>query len=183
MDEKIIELLFARNEKGLNIISKQYGSYCFNIANNILNNHQDSEECVNETYLKIWNSIPPDKPLNIKAYIAKIVRNISIDRLKYNLANKRKSNNTAFSELENCLSDCGEPCDGIILEELQNSMNDFLGTLKKQDRDIFVRRFFFGETIECISENYRMIPNTISKSLSRTKEKLKKHLKKEGFYI
>lgn len=183
MDNEIIELFWQRDEKAIENVTKQYGTYLFNIANTILNNKQDSEECLNEVYFKIWNSIPPARPDNFKAFIAKIMRNLSVNRLKHDLAAKRKHNNAAFHELEEYLLSDGELSDSIILEELQGSINTFLKSLKEQERNIFIRRYYFGESLEIIGEKYEIASNSASKSLSRTREKLKTHLKKEGYYV
>ncbi len=183
MDNDIIELFWQRDEKAIDTVTKQYGNYLFNIANTILNNKQDSEECLNEVYLKLWNSIPPARPDNFKAFIAKIMRNLSVNRLKHDLAAKRKNNNTAFHELEEYLLSDGELSDNIILEELHSSINIFLKGLKEQERNIFIRRYYFGEALEVIGKKYGIASNSAAKSLSRTREKLKTHLKKEGYYV
>lgn len=183
MDNEIVELFWQRDEKAIDTMSKQYGAYLFNIANTILNNKQDSEECLNEVYLKIWNSIPPSRPNNFKAFIAKIMRNLSVNRLKHNIAAKRNSNNTAFHELEEFLMSEGEISDNIILEELQSTINTFLRGLKDQERNVFIRRYYFGESLEIIGKKYKIAPNSVSKSLSRTRNKLKIYLKKEGYYV
>ena len=183
MDNEIIELFWQRDEKAIDIVTKKYGNYLFNIANTILNNKQDSEECLNEVYLKIWNSIPPAKPCNFKAFIAKIMRNLSVNRLKHDLAAKRKHNNAAFHELEEYLLSDGELSDSIILEELQGSINTFLNGLKEKERNIFIRRYYFGESLDFIGKKYKITSNSVAKCLSRTREKLKTHLKNEGYYV
>lgn len=181
--DNIVKQLWERDENAVNQIIKDYGSYVFSIADTILKNKEDSEECVNEVYLKIWNSIPPAKPSNFKAFIAKITRNLSVNKLKYNIAAKRSGNNVAFEELENYLTENGELSDNIILEDLQTSINGFLKGLQEKERNIFIRRYYFGESLEIISTKYGIAPNTIAKSLSRTRKKLKMHLKKEGYYL
>ena len=182
-NNQIIELYWQRDESAVEITVKQYESYCFKVANNILNNRQDAEECVNDTWIAVWNSIPPQRPKNLLPYIAKITHNLSVNRLKHKSATKRAGKNIAFEELENLL--CGEDefVEGINLEMLQGSINKFLHSSSEASRKIFIRRYFFCENVGEIAQKYRMSENNVAKILSRTRRKLKEYLEKEGYYI
>ena len=182
-DSDIIKLLFERNESALNIISKKYGSLIRAVSRNILNNDEDSEECLNEALMKVWQGIPPACPQNLQAYIVRVARNLSVDRLKHREAKKRKISCAPFDELENLLYSDGGLSEGIELAELQGAINRFLGKIPERDRKIFVMRYFFAEDIEKIAAAHTLSRNTTVKILSRTRDKLKKFLKEEGYFI
>ena len=183
-DSKIIELFFARAEQAIVELSEKYGTVCGRIARNILKNDLDAEECVNDTYLAAWNTIPPQKPNPLRTYIFRIVRNISIARYHANASVKRNSiYDVALDELESCLAAALTVEQEISVEELSLQIDLFLDTLDKENRVMFVRRYWYSDSISDIAEMFQITNHNVSVRLSRTRDKLKTHLKKEGFEI
>ena len=183
-DSKIIELFFARVEQAIVELSAKYGTVCGRIARNILKNDLDAEECVNDTYLAAWNTIPPQKPNPLRTYIFRIVRNISIARYHANASVKRNSiYDVALDELESCLAAALTVEQEISAEELSLQIDRFLDTLDKENRVMFVRRYWYSDSISDIAEMFQITNHNVSVRLSRTRNKLKTHLKKEGFEI
>ncbi len=184
-DQKIIELLFERSESVLGNIEEIYGRLCHHIAMNILSSSSDAEECVNDAYFKIWNTIPPQRPESFKAYLLKTVKNISLNRAKYNLADKRMSNfAVSADELEGILSDSSDLPFGISeRNRLGEEINKFLDTLDETSRILFVRRYWYGDSLSYLAEITGYNENNISQKLFTVRSKLKKHLSKGGFYI
>lgn len=165
-------------------LSKKYGTICTRIAKNILNNSLDAEECVNDAYLGAWNTMPPQKPNPLKTYICRIVRNLSIKRYHSNTSMKRNSfYDAALDELENCIPSGKTVESELFARELAKIIDDFLDTLDKENRVIFVRRYWYSDSISDISKRFHMSNNNISVRLSRTREKLKNYLRKEGFEV
>jgi len=180
-DSKIIELFYERSEQAIIELSNKYGSVCTRVANNILNNRQDTEECVNDAYLGAWNTIPPQKPNPLLSYVCRIVRNLAIKRYHTNTATKRNSiYDVALDELENCFPGSASVEDEFNAGEVAQSINEFLETLDKKNRIIFVRRYWYSDSIPEIAKLFHTSNHNISVRLSRTREKLKKHLTKEG---
>ena len=179
-DSEIIELYFLRDEQAIDETDKKYGKLCLNIAKNVLGNNYDAEECVNDTYLSIWNVIPPTRPNRFAAFISKIVRNLSIKRLDYNLANKRSRYLTvSFAELECVLSsDCIES--KIEQEEIAKKISAFLWEEKEDARNVFIRRYYFFDSIGDIAEKYSYTESKVKNMLYRSRERLKAYLKNEG---
>ena len=183
-DSKIIELFNARSEQAISELSKKYGAICINVANNILNNQSDAEECINDTYLGVWNTIPPQKPNPLLSYVCRIVRNLAIKKYHSNTAKKRNSfYDVALGEVENCFSSAETTEDEFSAKELTEIINDFLETLDKDNRVMFVRRYWFSDSIGDIAKLFNTSSHNVSVRLSRVREKLKKHLIKEGFYL
>lgn len=183
-DSKIIELFFARAEQAIVELSAKYGTVCGRIARNILKNDLDAEECVNDTYLAAWNTIPPQKPNPLRTYIFRIVRNISIAKYHANTSVKRNSiYDVALDELENCLPASITVEQEISAKELSRQIDRFLATLDEENQMMFVRRYWYSDSISDIAERFQTSNNNVSVRLSRTREKLKTHLKKEGFEI
>jgi len=183
-DKSIIELYFARNEQAINETSAKYGKLCYSIAHNILNNNEDTEECVNDTYLALWNTIPPAHPENLLPYIYKIVRNISFDKLDFSLREKRSKNNivVSLSELEYVLSDDGMRTD-ISTEELGHLISKFLKSQKEDTRNVFIRKYFFFDSISDISKRYSFTESKVKNMLYHTRKKLKDYLQREGIRL
>ena len=181
-DSKIIALFFSRSELAITELSAKYGKLCLNIANNILGNNQDSEECVNDAYLGAWNTIPPQKPNPLQAYICKIVRNIAITRYHANTAQKRNSHyDIALEELENCLSAPDTAETKLYAKELSHLLDRFLAGLDTRSRVMFVRRYWYSDSVADIASAFRMRPNSVSVQLSRIRSKLRKFLIQEGY--
>lgn len=180
-DHKIIELFFARAEQAIAELSAKYGTICVRIARNILKNELDAEECVNDTYLAAWNTIPPQKPDPLRAYIFRIVRNIAIAKYHANTSQKRNSYyDVALEELEDCLAASVTVEQEISVNELSGQIDCFLGTLDKESRVMFVRRYWYSDSISELAERFQISNNNVSVRLSRIRNRLKKYLKKEG---
>ena len=183
-DDRIIELFNERSEQAIIELSSKYGAICIKVANNILNNQSDAEECINDTYLGVWNTIPPQNPNPLLSYVCRIVRNLAIKKYHSNTAKKRNSlYDVALDELENCFSSAETAEDEYSAKLLTETINDFLETLDKDSRVIFVRRYWFSDSVSDIAEIFNTSSHNVSVRLSRVREKLKKHLIKEGFYL
>ena len=183
-DKQIIALFFERSEQAITEIAAKYGKLCLRIADNILNNISDAEECVNDAYLGAWNTIPPQKPNPLQAYICKIVRNVAITKYHANTALKRNSHyDIALDELENCLFSSENPESILQAKELSGLLDRFLYKLDSRSRIMFVRRYWFGDSIAAIAVALNMRPNSVSVHISRIRGKLRKFLINEGYII
>ena len=184
-DTKIIDLYFARNEQALLETDQKYGRYCFTLANSILSNSEDSEEIVNDTYLKAWDAIPPRRPSVFKMFLAKITRNLAFTRWRSETAQKRGGTEMeiVLDELEECIPAPGTPEDQLKLKDLTMAIRAFLNTQSIREQNIFLRRYFFVEETEVIALRYGMRPDAVHRSLSRTRTKLKKYLMQEGYTV
>lgn len=184
-DYDIVKLYFARSEKAILETDKKYGAYCYFIADNILENRLDSEECVNDTYLKTWNSVPPQKPNNLRTYLGKITRNLAINRFKHNSAKKRGGTQTqlVLSELENCLPSGNDT--EIAFDEtlLIKALEKFLKSQSKVNRNIFLRRYWYMSSVKEIAVSFKMSESKVTSVLFRMRQRLKVHLEKEGIFI
>ena len=184
-DQKIINLLESRNQLAIAAIQEKYGTYCTKISMNILSDAQDSEEILSDTCMQVWNSIPPQKPQSLMAFIAKITRNLSINKLKSEKAKKRNCGETplSYDELDICT-----PSDINIENEaeiklLSRHISDFLYTQKEDARNIFVRKYFYCDSVEDIAERFSFSTSKVKSTLMRTREKLRIYLIKEGYHI
>lgn len=184
-DEAIIKLYFARNERAVQETDKKYGRYCFTLADAILHNRQDSEETVSDTYLKTWNAIPPKKPEVLKLFLAKITRNLAFTRWRAYSAQKRGSGelNLVLEELDGCIAAPGQVEDHLNGTELAKTIRAFLDSLPEKEQNIFLRRYFFVEESDVIARRYGLKRATVLRTLSRTREKLKAYLIKEGYGV
>jgi RNA polymerase sigma-70 factor (ECF subfamily) len=181
MDQKIVKLLWKRKEEALEEMAAAYGQRLYGIAYNILGNRHDAEECVNDTYLALWNTIPPQRPDPLIAYACRVGRNIALNRLRSDSAQKRDSRyDLSLDELAGCIpgSSMEQVMDGRILGQ---SINKFLATLPKTNRIIFIRRYYFGDSVTKIADSLSLSENTVSVRLNRIREKLRKFLEKEEF--
>ena len=184
-DNEIIGLYQARSETAIAESDAKYGSYCFAVADNILNNREDSGECVNDTWLYTWNVIPPKCPDILRLFFAKITRNLSIDKLRKRTSKKRGEGELtlALEELEECVPDKGSVEDSLDEKHLSIVIDEFLRTIPQRDRQFFLRRYFFTEAVSKIAARFKVSENVVSVSLHRTRAKLKLHLEKEGFNV
>ncbi len=184
-DEKIIELYWKRDETAIQETAQKYEKYLSVIAHNILNDIEDSRESVNDTYLKAWNSMPPNKPNILKTFLAKITRQISIDIFRTRTRKKRGSSQYELSlcELEECIPDNNSPQQEVELKLLTNLINDFLYSLPELSRNIFVCRYYFCDPIKNISAFFALSESKVKSTLYRTRLSLKEHLESEGFYV
>ncbi len=183
-ENQIIQLFNERSEKAITELSNKYGFLCKSIAENILKNKQDSEECVNDAFLGVWNSIPPQNPSSLKAYVLKIVRNQAIKKYHFNTAFKRNSQyDVALDELYECFSCFNNVESELDSLELTRLINSFLKTLSKNDRIMFIKRYWFAMTVTEIAEEFNVNNHYVSVKLSRIRESLKNYLEKEGFNL
>ena len=184
-DRAIICLFFERNEAALDEVSRKYGAGCMAIARNILNSPEDAEECVNDAYLRAWESIPPNDPPVLGAFLARITKNLALSRLAFRNAEKRggKSDALSFDELEDFLSDESSVETEAERRELIESINVFLKKLPAKQRQIFVGRYWGGFKLSELARRFKMTEGGVSLSLERTRKKLKKHLEKGGFDV
>ena len=182
-DLKIIELYFQRDEQAIIETDYKYGKLCHSIAYNILNNHEDSEECVNETYVGVWNAIPPTRPNNLMAFVCKIARNLSLKRLEFLRREKRSSAVTlSLEELEEVLSDDRFAPD-VSDEDLGKLISKFLYNQKEDFRNVFIRKYYFFDSIKEIAERYSFSESKVKNLLFHTRKKLREYLIKEGVAI
>lgn len=183
-DSRIIELFEARSERAIAGLSEKYGGACRAIAKNILNNELDAEECVNDAYLGVWNTVPPQKPDPLQSYVFRIVRNLAIKRYHSNTAVKRNSYyDAALDELSDCIA-APDSVDSCIFEkELAATINRFLSTLDQEDRVMFVRRYWYADPVADIAAKIHKSANSVSVRLFRLREKLRAYLRKEGITV
>lgn len=179
-DEDITALFFSRSENAIMLTEKKYGKLLRHIASNILPDFRDVTECVNDTYLKLWNSIPPQKPASLRAYASKTVRNISLNRSDYNNAEKRCPADALLEELSDSIPDRGtEEEEG----EIGKAIDAFLRGIDRESRAIFVLRYWYFEPEENIAKKLGASVPKIKSRLFRTRKKLKNHLEKEGISL
>ena len=182
-DKSIIELYQQRDEKAIEESTRKYRMFCQAIAFRILQNHEDAEECVLDTWMKAWNNIPPDEPKSLAAYLGTITRRLSLDRLKKRHAKFRGGNDIeiVFQELENTLSKSQSPDKTLEESELSTLINRFLATLSERDRNILLCRYYLVYPVRVIAKSHKMTAKHIQTILSRTLDKLKKFLEKENY--
>lgn len=183
-DKQIIALFFERSERAITQLDIKYGHICSQVSYNILKNEEDSKECVNDAYLAAWNTIPPQNPDPLLVYICKIVRNLSVKKYHSNTAQKRNSYyDVALHELESCLSSSFSIDDLFSEKELAKILNNFLAGLDKDSRIMFVRRYFYSDSISDIAKRFGISKHNTTVRLSRIRNKLKLFLEKEGIWI
>ncbi len=184
-DEKIIELYWNRSEKAIEETKKQYGDFLHYISFSVLRDNEDAEEVVNDTFFKAWNSIPPAKPNPLKAFLAKITRNLSINKLRDKTAKKRGGNQyeLVLEELSECISGGNEIDSAIDSSLLSNILNEFLRSLSDEARRIFIKRYWYMLSVSDISEEMSISVSKVKSSLMRTRNKLKEKLEEEGFNV
>ena len=184
-DAQIVELYWQRNENAISESNRKYGSYCMAIANNILSDAQDAEECVSDTWLRAWSAIPPERPAMLKLFLAKITRNLAVDRLKAKLAQKRGGGEAELilEELAQCAISGNDTESEYIAKELGRSINRFVRGLPEREGNLFIRRYFFGENLDAVAARFGMTAHNAAVILSRVRQKLKNYLEQEGFAV
>lgn len=183
-DEKIIQLFFARSQSAVEATQERYGTLCHRIAMNLLNSQQDAQECVNDTWYALWNAIPPEKPKNLGAFVAKITRNLAMKRLAYLRAEKRQVLTVPYEELDGCASAGASPEMLLEAKELEELLRRFLNGLDRDSRDLFLRRYWFFDSVEMIARGFSMSETRVTTKLYRIRKKLKDYLAKEaGIYV
>lgn len=180
-DKQIVELFWQRDEAALTAAQAAYGPYCMSIARRIVNSPEDAEECVNDVLLAAWNSIPPNEPASLANYLGRITRHIAIDRLRRRTALKRGGSEAelAMEELEESLSAAGTPEELLEKKELAAAVNGILRSFKEPDRSIFLRRYWFLDTVPQIAARYSISRGQTAMILSRGRKKLAAALKKK----
>ena len=182
-DKKIIELYFERNEMAIQETEDKYGHYCFTVAYNILFNREDSQECVSDTWHTTWNLIPPNRPNKLKFYLAKITRGIALNMFRKLNAEKRGGLETdlVFEELENALASADDPQKDFEASELKGFINSFLKKQPERERKLFIRRYFYMESVKKIAKQFNLTESNVSVILNRVRTSLKKELVEEGY--
>lgn len=180
-DQKIIDLYFARDEKAILETERAHGAFCMGVSMSILNNRMDAEECVNDTYLRAWNAIPPTIPRCLRAFLAKIVRNLSIDRYR----EKRRA--LPAAELEAALSELGEAIPAEAEREgaaaLADLLDRFLRAEDEVDRRLFLGRYWHGAAVNELAAGSGLSPNAVTKRLGKTRERLRVYLSERGYSL
>ena len=181
-DAKIIELFFARSEQAIAQAREKYGPLCQMIAGNMLRNAEDVEECVNDTLLAVWNAIPPARPQVLSAFIARIARNQARNKLTYNTAQKRSLEMAvSLEELDACLASNADVQQELEGRELVHIIEEFLLTLDADSRNMFIRRYWFYDSVEEIAAGFGVTQSKVKSRLFRAREKLRAHLVWEGY--
>ena len=180
-DEKIVELFFERSEQAITELILKYGKAVRAVIFNILGNPQDAEECQSDTYLQVWNRIPPTRPENLGAYVCRIARNVSLKRYHADSAQKRNSHyDVALQELEGTIPALSTVENDYDVRELTEYLNRFLRSLNDRDRYLFLRRYWYGDGISEIARKLNVTPHAASVRLFRLRQKLQHYLQKEG---
>ena len=182
-DHAIMDLFFRRDEAAIAETQKKYGGYCYQIAFNVLSSREDSEECVSDTWLGAWNAMPPQRPKYLKLFLAKLTRNLAFNRYRAAHTQKRGGGtiDLVLDELGQCIAPNGDAAQEAELRELQQQITKFVENLPERDRKLFLRRYFYTESVQDIAKRYHLTPNNVSVILSRTRAGLKAQLSQEGF--
>ena len=178
-DSKIIALVFARSEQAITELSAKYGKLCLHIANNILGNNQDAEECVNDAYIGVWNAIPPTRPQHLMSFLCKITRNLSLKRLEAMTRKKRSATVVSLEELAEILPD-ESIANGVSDGEIAKAINRFLHNESATVRNVFLRKYYFFDSIGDIAQRFGFTESKVKSMLFHTRKKLKEYLIKEG---
>ena len=184
-DEQIITLFFQRSHDAILQVKNKYGMLCQSIARKILSDQRDIEECISDVLLRLWNAIPPERPRSLQAYIARITRNLSLDRYSYNMAGQRSSALTqAYEELEPYLPDeSGNPVSAAEQQHFHEVLNRFLRAQPREARIFLIRRYWYGESIREIADAFHVGESKVKTTLFRTRQRLRETLEKEDIVI
>lgn len=183
-DRVIIDLYWAREERALEETERKYGGYCRSIARNILKNPDDTEECVNDTYWRAWNAMPPKRPSVLSVFLGTITRRLALNRYESGKSKKRGGGQLplALEELDRCVPAQGSVEQAVEAAELGRVLDRFLRSLPERDRCIFVRRYWYIDPLQDIAQRYRMTESGVKSNLFRTRQKLRTLLEKEGLW-
>ena len=183
-DTEIINLFFERSEQAIDELAKKHGNAVARVARNILGNEQDTEECVNDTYLGAWNAIPPHRPSPLRTFVCKIARNLATKKYHANTAVIRNSQyDLALDELEEYLADNSSVDEAYDAKELAEAINGFMATLNYSDRFIFMRRYWYSDPVKDIAKMAHSTTNSVTVRLFRIRKKLKLYIEKEGLLV
>jgi RNA polymerase sigma-70 factor (ECF subfamily) len=178
-DNQIIDLYFARDERAITETDKKHGAVCMSLSLNILQSRPDAEECLNDTYLTAWNCIPPERPTYFRAFLCRIIRNLSLERFRHLHRQKRNRDlEVSLEELEGCIPMPEEKSD-----ELAEHLSNFLRTQEKTDRLLFMGRYWHGIPVSELAIRMGMKPNTVTVRLKRTRERLHAYLSERGYKV
>lgn len=181
-DGEIIDLYFARSEDAISETNIKYGKLCFQIIFGILCDKRDSEECINDTWMALWNAIPPKKPNPFKAYVCRVAKNLALKKWEYNHAGKRNSElEMSLEELSDCVNTAVDVEREVEQKLMEDVMNRFLAGLPAEKRILFLRRYWFLHSVKEIADNYHISEKTASMRLARIRKQLKCFLEQEGF--
>ncbi len=182
-DAEILDLYFRREQAAVGETAKKYGPLCRRVAVNILGSEPDAEECVNDTYLRAWNAIPPDRPDRLGLWLARVTRNLAFDRWKRDRRQRRGGAELLLEELTDCIPDPCDPERELEGRELTEFLDLWLGSLKPEDRRLFLRRYWRGESVRDIAKSAGGTPNSVTKRLTRLRAHLRDALEKEGLTV
>ena len=183
-DRSIVDLYLQRDETAVKETQTKYGSYCYTIANNILSIHEDAEECVNDTLVSAWNKIPPIIPKSLKAFLGKLVRDISLSRYRANHAQKRYGGlEVMLDELEECIPSEFDVQEKLDQQNLDDLINDWLGSLSHVDRVLFIKRYYCGETVKNLAKLQVCTENQMAQRMLKLRNSLKSFLISKGVSI
>ena len=185
LDSQIIQLYWDRDERAIPETASAYGGYCFTIAHNILSSTQDAEECVNDTWLRAWNAIPPHRPSVLSAFLGRITRNLALNLLRRDHTKKRGGSeiDLVFEELAECVSGSESAEQAVDEQELKQAIHDFLADLPAKKRKIFVRRYWYADSVAQIAKRMHMSENGVSVTLHRLRTDLRAQLEERGFTV
>ena len=184
-DARIVEMYWNRDEDAIPVTADKYGRYCKSVAVNILGSTEDADECVNDTYLAAWNSMPPHRPNFLSTFLGKLTRNLSFNRHKRNTAEKRGGGeiSAVLDELSDIVSGKDNVEEAIEHRELMRDIDSFLESLPKKKRDIFIRRYWYTDSVNDISARYGLKPSAVSMMLKRLCLKMREHLTERGYKL
>ncbi|MCD7753330.1 MAG: sigma-70 family RNA polymerase sigma factor [Clostridiales bacterium] len=182
-DREIIALFQARSQEAVSALNDKYGPLCCRVVGHILESREDTEECLNDTWLAVWNAIPPQEPDPLSAWVCRLARNQALKRYRYNTAARRDSRGDApLEELEGCLPAAGSVEDALTEQELTRLLDRFLYSLSRKDRTLFVRRYWYADPVKDIAEACHMTPNHVSVRLARLRAMLRRELEQEEIF-
>lgn len=182
-EQQMIDAVFNRSEQGLNDMARTYGALLYTVSMNLLHDAADAEECVNDTWLKVWNTIPPYRPTYLRSFLCKITRQIALDRYRANHRQKRGGDDAGFliEWDENAIAMVA--ADENPMEGVSDAIERFLAERDVESRVLFTRRYFLGESLQSLAERYEKNPKILAVKMARLRNQLKKYLEKEGYYL
>ncbi len=182
-DSEILRLLLQRQETGLSYLRSEYEGYCMAIASRVLHNREDAEEVVSDVWLRLWEHISKDQPRSLPAYLARVTRNLALDRYRQLTSERRGGGEAtlALEELSEVVGSSQDALDFLQAKELETAINSFLRGISRRDRGIFLRRYFYLESDQEIAQRYGLRPASVRTVVSRIRKRLKTYLNKEGY--
>ena len=183
-DEKIIALYWSRDQQALGESQRKYGAFCLRLSENILASREDAEECVSDTWLRAWDTMPPQRPNSLRAYLSRICRNLSLDRWRAKRAQKRGEGlEVLLEELEDCVPAVPSAEAAAESREITRCIDQWLGTLEQEDRTAFLRRYWYGQQVKELAKQAGCAPQKMAQRLYRLRQSLRRALEEEGITI